>query len=302
MSNHATIAIAIITYKRPSSLAHTLGSLQSLVLPENTEIKLIVVDNDANKTALSLVDDFRAELPFAVEYMVEEKRGIPYARNAALAAASKCDYLAFIDDDDVAEPGWLAALYAAAKRFEADVVKGQMHHSFPEGKEYLGRLDIFAPLPAATGSELDSAWTNNVLFATHIYKENGLRFDARFARTGGSDHHFFSRAKMQGAKIIMCQEAIVKSPVPEKRCRWRYLAMRHMRVGATMTIVDCKQRGYPGGVCKVIGACGDSSAYAYRLARGVAKGYVPTIHPVMVMLFLVGRVMGLLHLVPREYK
>ena len=67
-----------------------------------------------------------------------------------------------------------------------------------------------------------SAWTGNVLFSTRIFRNNDLRFDTAFIRTGGSDHHFFASAKQRGATIVFAREAIVYSAVSGSRARWPF--------------------------------------------------------------------------------
>ncbi|RIJ43461.1 glycosyltransferase, partial [Maribellus luteus] len=53
----------------------------------------------------------------------EPEPGVANARNAALAVA-KGAMIAFLDDDEEAPPGWLAALIAAQARLGADAVFG----------------------------------------------------------------------------------------------------------------------------------------------------------------------------------
>ncbi len=296
-----TITIAVITCGRPDSLAHTLDSLKQLVLPPQVEARLLVIDNDPQKTAMGVVDTVKSAFSFPVEYAVEEKRGIPHARNRALTMASGSDYIAFIDDDDTAGPRWLAELYHAALQYKADVVKGLITHLFDEDKAYLSVLDIFSNLPARTGDALDSAWSNNVLFSTRIYRNTGLRFDLAFIRTGGSDSHFFRCAKKQGAAIVMCREAIVYTKVPAKRTTWKWLAMRHMRVGATMTMSDRKQEGFARCLQRVCVSLADSGRYFLRLIPGAWKDNRRLVHPVMVVCFMFGRIAGLFNVSPREY-
>ena len=47
------------------------------------------------------------------------------------AAAGDVDYIAFIDDDELPEPGWLKGLHDARQRFGADVVAGAVITDFP---------------------------------------------------------------------------------------------------------------------------------------------------------------------------
>src|ERR1700735_2162265 len=96
------ITLSVITFKRPDSLSATLLSLGNIVLPKDTQVRLLVVDNDPEQSALDTVNAIKNAMNFSVEYTLEEKRGIPYARNRALAEAASGDYIAFIDDDDTA--------------------------------------------------------------------------------------------------------------------------------------------------------------------------------------------------------
>ncbi|MDX2074531.1 MAG: glycosyltransferase [Alphaproteobacteria bacterium] len=300
MSARPSITIAIITCGRPDSLAHTLASLKALVLPEGVDVSLLVVDNDPARSAEHAVSS--AAMPFPVRYVVEGRRGIPHARNRALAEAMESDFIAFIDDDDIADSGWLDALYRCAVACRAEVVKGRVVHTFDEQHAHFSVLDIFAPDPTPTGTELDSAWTNNVLFSTRLCREMGLRFDPVFTHTGGSDHHFFRRAKRHGASIVMCHEAVVESRLPACRARWQWIARRHLRIGATMTASDIMLEGYGHAIRRVVHAMGDSGRYAFRLFRHALSGTHPVMHPMMVCCFMAGRVLGLLRLAPQEYK
>lgn len=295
------ITIGIITYKRPELLARTLDSLAKLEIPA-ADVRLLVVDNDPGKSAKPIVDAKSPALPFATSYAVEEQTGIPHARNKVLSLASDSHYIAFIDDDDTADPHWLAALYEASQRYEADVVMGVIHYHFPKDKAHLAVLDIFANQQAQTGEHVSTAWTNNVLFSTHLATEMKLQFDLSFIDTGGSDNHFFKCAHAAGAKLVMCREAIVHSNVPLQRTSWRWLALRHLRVGATMTMSEVKQYDHRYAMRQIVRSFIDSNKYIFRLLPGVFTDPQRIIHPIMVLFFTDGRIIGLFKLSPHEYK
>ena len=86
-------------------------------------LELVIADNDQTPS----VERWRArwpdEAPFPVRYVHEPAAGVSNARNAAMSAA-RGGLIAFLDDDNEAEPGWLAALLEAQDRFDADVVFG----------------------------------------------------------------------------------------------------------------------------------------------------------------------------------
>ena len=72
----------------------------------------------------------RVEAAFAAHnldgvYLHAPARNISIARNACLEAAS-APLVAFIDDDEIARPGWLAGLVADMDAPNADVVFGKV--------------------------------------------------------------------------------------------------------------------------------------------------------------------------------
>lgn len=297
-----TIVIAIITYKRPEALVNCIRSLKNIIIPENAEVSLLVVDNDIERSAAEIVFELTPEFPFEVEYIVEENKGIPHARNKVLSHCKNKDYIAFIDDDETAEREWLKCLYNTAIKYDADIVQGLINYQFEEGFEHLSNIDIFANHAAATGEILDTAWTNNVLFSTKVYKNLGLRFDTSFSKRGGSDRHFFCYACSINKKIVMCREAIVNAPITGSRTSWKWIAMRNIRVGANITISNIILNGYSFAIRQVTASVKDSMGYFIRLMRGVRSGRNKFIHPFMVLMFMLGRIIGIFKLSPREYK
>ncbi|MGE0754422.1 MAG: glycosyltransferase family 2 protein [Alphaproteobacteria bacterium] len=295
-----TFTIGIITCNRPEQLAATLRSVAALNIPQDAEVKLLVIDNDPDGSAQGPTQAAQATMPFAVQYAQEQKRGIPQARNKVLELAAERDYIAFIDDDDLADPRWLAALIATAREYKADVVKGAVLYKFRAGDEHLSVLDIFAQPPGNTGDALDSAWTNNVLFSTRLPREMGLRFDPAFTKSGGSDHHFFRQAYHKGARMVLCREAVVYSTVPAERTSFGWLARRHARIGATLTMSDIRIYGFAEASRRANRAVTDSLRYFRQISPNL-KDPKRRMHPIMVLCFMGGRMMGLANLSPREY-
>ena len=112
--------MVVCTRERPGALARCLDSLLAQAYPD---FRILVVDN-------APVTDATAEVVRAaarrgpVEYLAEPKAGLSFARNAAVAAAPG-EILAWIDDDEYADPHWLAEVARAlADHPEADVVSG----------------------------------------------------------------------------------------------------------------------------------------------------------------------------------
>ena len=78
------IAICITTFRRADGLRSLLTSLTLLHCGPGLSFDVIVVDNDAAESALSVVHGIVPKLNYQVACVVEAKRGLTYARNTAL--------------------------------------------------------------------------------------------------------------------------------------------------------------------------------------------------------------------------
>jgi GT2 family glycosyltransferase len=100
------VSAVICTRDRPELL---MRALRSLMLQDAAPKEVLVVDNaPATDLTRQLLD---REFP-TVGYLREPIPGLDFARNRALQEATG-EIVAFLDDDAVAEPGWVAATQAA---------------------------------------------------------------------------------------------------------------------------------------------------------------------------------------------
>ena len=103
-----SLTIAICTRNRAERLARLLASLtRASPNPTFPSVELLVIDNgstDHTREAVAAFPDAR--------HVLEEKAGLNFARNRALAEA-RGRLLAFLDDDVVVDAGWLGGLAAA---------------------------------------------------------------------------------------------------------------------------------------------------------------------------------------------
>lgn len=115
-----TVCAAICTRDRPEQLRRALHSIRLQTVPPAA---VLVVDNaprDGQTRAL-----LRDEFP-EVRYLREPIPGLDFARNRALAESSH-DVVAFMDDDAVADQGWVEAIGAAfAQDSEVGVCTGRI--------------------------------------------------------------------------------------------------------------------------------------------------------------------------------
>ena len=91
------VAVCIITYKRPDGLTRLLKGINALTFRgERPGLRVIVVDNDEAASGRKTCDAVQPDLSYKLEYFIEPRRGIPFARNKAVAVAKHmADFIAF---------------------------------------------------------------------------------------------------------------------------------------------------------------------------------------------------------------
>jgi glycosyltransferase involved in cell wall biosynthesis len=160
------VTVGICTYRRPS-LSQTLESVAGQRQLEGVELSVLVVDNDESGYARNIVESFSSMHSMTVLYEIEARKNIATARNRCLQSAST-DWLAFIDDDEIAEPSWLARLIEVAVEHRAHAIFGQVVPVYAaDSPSWIRRGDPFARLKPARGSRLETGSTANVLCHLH---------------------------------------------------------------------------------------------------------------------------------------
>lgn len=233
------VAICIITCHRPHGLEKLLDSLNNLTFSENAQpnIHVVVVDNDPQGSAEDIVSGTGLIWPHT--YVVEQEKGIPFARNRCMEIALEqgSEWIAFLDDDEYCDAAWLDALLAMQKTGSADVVWGPVFPVYespvPAWMEKGGFYDRWH---YENGQRITSAATNNVFFRTALVTEGKLRFNTAMRHTGGTDHLFFKQAVQRGYNIVWASEAKVWEDIPENRLTEAWLCKRFLRLGNTHTL------------------------------------------------------------------
>jgi glycosyltransferase involved in cell wall biosynthesis len=106
-----SVSVAICTRDRPLMVRRCLAALHAIRQADpHAELEVLVIDNAPHddRTRLEV-----AQAP-ATRYFMEPRAGLNFARNRAVAEADG-DIIAFIDDDAVADRGWLQGLYDAIR-------------------------------------------------------------------------------------------------------------------------------------------------------------------------------------------
>lgn len=242
MGEKTRIAVCAITCQRPEGLKRLIYGLNELKFDRCAapEVEIVVVDNDPAGSACEFLEGIRADLRWPLKCAVEPRRGIPFARNKAVATAGEnIDFVASLDDDEVPEPLWLDELLYAQRRYEADVVGGPVIPYFDEPVPYwVVRGKFFERTRHATGTLLNVAATNNALIRADIFKSMDEHFSTRLGMTGADDTHFFMRVHRAGYRIVWADDARVHEWIPASRANAKWLLRRAYGLGTRITLCE----------------------------------------------------------------
>lgn len=237
-----SVTVAVLTYLRPDDLRAVLPTLAAQAAALGPGARVLVVDNDPAGSARDVV----AELATGARYVHEPEPGIAHARNRALDEAADDDLLVFVDDDERPCDGWLRLLVEQYLVDRPGAVVGPVVSEYvvdPDPWVRAGRF--FDRRRLATGTEVTLAATNNLLLDMHQVTAAGLRFDARFGLTGGSDTLFTRQAAVRGLRMVWCDEAVVTDVVPASRVTRSWVLRRAYRSGNGWTRVSILVAGSP---------------------------------------------------------
>jgi glycosyltransferase involved in cell wall biosynthesis len=114
------VTVAVCTRNRPRGLGQLLDSL---VRQRYDRMQVVVVDNaPTDDRTRQAVDAYRSDLDLI--YAVEPRPGLSWARNRAIEV-SDGEILAWIDDDETADPWWVSEIARAfVEHREAGAVSG----------------------------------------------------------------------------------------------------------------------------------------------------------------------------------
>ena len=296
------IAVAIATRERPVGLSRLLHSLDQCELPRGIDVEVFVVDNDPRGGARRIVDDLDISLP--VHYLHEQRLGIPFARNRALDETGSFDHIAFVDDDEVVEPGWFVALHDTLVRYGADAATGSVSYELPHRTpEWVGRGGFYEPLSFDDGELRPWAATNNVLVRRAALAERELRFDETHPLFGATDGWLFRDLTRRGGTIRWSQQALVREFVPANRTTPWWLARRAFRGGISASLEQRRIRSLAGAIIVSLRAAGRRCRDAGRhLLDTRREGSASAVHALRSAAQAAGRVYGLFGLSFEEYR
>jgi glycosyltransferase involved in cell wall biosynthesis len=263
MSN-VNISIVVCTQNRAGLLRGGLASLYDLEA-DGFNYEILVVDNGSTDDTQKVIAAAAAESKHPLRGVYEANKGIVSARNCGIREA-RGKWIAFFDDDQLADRRWLSELYRGAEEQRCRVVGGSVHLAFPSGCErqldptvrmLLGEAKL-SNQPVSYGGRLTPG-AGNLMIERSVLDEVGV-----FLRTvsgRGEDTDLFSRIERAGIASWYIPTAIVQHLTPPERLEETYLLSLARRMG-----VGIAQRQFD--------ACGRIKFGALWLAKAIRAAVV----------------------------
>ncbi len=224
-------SVCIATFKRPALLNELIQSLFEQKNIEDIILEIIVVDNDAEKSAKEIVERFSDISSVKISYYTQPIQNISLTRNMALDKSTG-KYIAILDDDETADPYWIRNLIETLEKFNADAVFGYVVPIFdPEIAQWKRHRELYFLPVGKTGDRPLFHYTTNCLIKADKVKKFNLRFDPKFGLTGGEDSVFFDSLSQYEATYVVCREAISYEVVPRYRTDLKFLCKRYFQKG-----------------------------------------------------------------------
>jgi len=239
------ITVIVCTYNRERTLETALHS----ILGQETDIdfEIMVVNDGSTDRTHELIHRIAISAIRPLRCVITSGIGIPSARNLGVEEA-RGEWIAFFDDDQIADRDWLREMLQAAQETGAEIVGGVRRLQFagaappalgPLTREVLGEKYYGPHVDRSNRSTL--ACTGNILMKKSLFDRIG-RFDPHM-RLGMSDIDLARRALDAGVSSWYTPRAIVRHLIPPYRLEESYLKWTCLRVGTSLARINHESWG-----------------------------------------------------------
>jgi glucosyl-dolichyl phosphate glucuronosyltransferase len=197
--------------------------------------EVVVIDKASIDETPQVIAAAAAKSRQPIRGIHEPKKGIVPARNRGIREASG-QWIAFFDDDQLADRRWLIELYRGAHEKKCRVVGGSVHLALPEGcsrrlhpavRMLLGEV-AFGNEPLPYGGRVTPG-CGNLMVERTVFEQIGA-----FERTvngRGEDPDLFSRIEQAGIAAWYWPAARIERLAPQERLNDNYLLGLARRAG-----------------------------------------------------------------------
>jgi glycosyltransferase involved in cell wall biosynthesis len=259
------VSVVVPTRGRAAYLEVTLDSL--LAQRAGIEHEIVVVDDGGGL----------AQRP-GVRYVSHpQRRGLNAARNTGIRE-SRASLIAFVDDDVLVPPGWLAALAEGAARFaDVEAFGGPIRARF-EGRAPRGCGREEPPITTLdlgpTDHEADYVWGANFAVRRSAIERVGP-FDESIVLPHGDEEEWLERLRAARGRVVYLAAAGLDHRRTAADARLRPLARAAYARGRAARVSDRRRGREPslGGELRVLAGCG-----WHTLRRACPQGVIMGAH------------------------
>jgi glycosyltransferase involved in cell wall biosynthesis len=244
------ISVVVPTYNNAEMLSGALASLICQETDGQFSYEILVIDNGSSDGTRAVVSEIASYSQVPVRYVCEEGHGIAHARNRGVSE-SRGKWIAWFDDDQLADNDWLKSLLAFAMQMGADCVAGTrlldlpLEQPSPLGLVCRGLLgeDNHHEAPAICRGKAIPGF-GYILMARTVFDSIGL-FDTSMLWSG-EDTDILLRARAAGFDLWATPNAVVHHVILPHCVEPIFLRWVSLRCACVLAQIDCKRRG-PGG-------------------------------------------------------
>lgn len=240
------LSIVISTYNNADSLIRTLRSLDAQDA-DRALWECVVVNNASTDDTKSKVEALVAELSINIRLVEEPQQGLSYARNRGIAE-SQGNIVAFIDDDETVNSGFVSAYIDLFHNYGAFAASGAVVACYDGGRpKWMSKYtEKMIANPINLGKEVTSVARDitpaggNMAFNREIFTLYG-GFDTELGRKGkellgGEENDVFDRIRNLGERVFYTPHAIVYHHIAERKLTAEYFDKLSYGVGVSKRI------------------------------------------------------------------
>ena len=203
----APISVIIPTFNCAQFLAQAVDSVLAQTTPPQ---EVIVVDDGSTDETATLIEKYKDKL----NYVRQHNAGPSSARNHGIQLA-KCEYLAFLDADDIWDESALSTMFSAFQRFpsaglisadqrtinaHSEVIEASWGKARRPAKSFAAGVDRPLTKPATALMECNSISTSMVMLKKSLVNTSGaFREDIRF----GEDLELWIRIAFKSDVVVL---------------------------------------------------------------------------------------------------
>lgn len=247
MRNNIDITVAVCTYNRQALLRNALDSLIEQKTEDRFNYEIVVIDDGSTDDTKNVVAEIAQKSSVPVRYFYETGVGIARARNKSTYEA-RGQWIAFFDDDQLAEANWLIELFKTAQQTDSLCIGGARllrlssqpsNHLHRICRAFLGEMIV-----NKVEQKRDRKFfpdTGNTLVHRTVFDTVG-GFDESML-WGGSDLDFFRKVRMAGFDVWQTPGAVVYHVITPYRLEKDYLTTIAQRSGVNLALTDYRELG-----------------------------------------------------------